>query len=72
MILFKIALLQLKTTATMEGNLEAGLDACRKAKKMGADLALFPELWNIGYQFDKVFPEFAIDIESPFIKNIKN
>lgn len=26
-----------------------GLRACRKAKKDGADIALFPEMWNCGY-----------------------
>ena len=29
-------------------NLEKGLNRCREAKSMGADLAVFPELWNIG------------------------
>src|SRR6185437_11507717 len=29
-------------------NLEIGLGNCRKAKALGADLAFFPELWNIG------------------------
>lgn len=26
-----------------------GLSACRKAKELGADLALFPEMWSSGY-----------------------
>ena len=47
---FKIALLQLCSTPTQAGNLEKGLDYCRRAKAMGADLALFPEMWNNGYR----------------------
>lgn len=45
----KIALLQLLPTGTVEGNLQKGLDACRQAKAMGADIALFPEMWSNGY-----------------------
>lgn len=46
-----VALLQLLPTGTLEGNLEKGLFACRKARSMGADVALFPEMWSTGYQF---------------------
>ena len=46
-----VALLQLLPTGTLEGNLEKGLSACRKARSMGADIALFPEMWSTGYQF---------------------
>ncbi len=46
---FCAALLQLLPTGTLQGNLEKGLDACRRAKTMGADLALFPDMWNCGY-----------------------
>ena len=34
-----VALLQLLPTGTLEGNLEKGLFACRKARSMGADIA---------------------------------
>ncbi len=68
MIPFNIALLQLKTSDTIENNLKIGIEACKEAKSKGADLALFPELWNIGYQFDKVSPEFSIGIESNFVR----
>ena len=30
-------------------NLKKGIEACRRAAAMGADLALFPEMWNTGY-----------------------
>ena len=34
-----------------EANLAKGEEFCRRARDMGADVALFPELWNIGYTF---------------------
>lgn len=37
-----IALLQILPGETREENLETGINACRKAKEMGADIALFP------------------------------
>lgn len=45
----KVALLQLLPQQNCEANLEKGLAACKKAKAMGADIALFPEMWNVGY-----------------------
>ena len=45
----KVALLQLLPGKSQEENLKKGLDFCRKAKTMGADIALFPEMWNCGY-----------------------
>ena len=45
----KIALLQIAPCGTLEGNLEKGIAACRKAKDLGADIALFPEMWSNGY-----------------------
>lgn len=67
----KIALLQLTPTGSLQGNLEKGLDACRKAKKMGADLALFPEMWSNGYAiYDRPGSEWmaeAIPTDSNFI-----
>lgn len=45
----KIALLQISPCGTLEKNLEKGIRSCRQAKKMGADIALFPEMWNCGY-----------------------
>ena len=45
----KIALLQIAPTGTLEGNLNKGIEWCRNAKKSGADIALFPEMWSSGY-----------------------
>lgn len=44
-----IALLQLLPGLTPEENLSIGLQACETAKAMGADIALFPEMWSTGY-----------------------
>ena len=45
----KIALLQIAPTGSLEGNLTKGIAACREAKALGADIALFPEMWSCGY-----------------------
>lgn len=44
-----IALLQIAPGPTLEANLQKGLSACRQASAMGADIALFPEMWSNGY-----------------------
>ena len=46
---FRVALLQMIPGKTQEENLQKGIEFCRRAKAMGADLALFPEMWNNGY-----------------------
>jgi predicted amidohydrolase len=46
----KVALLQLPgTSADPDANLHDGEAACREAASRGADIALFPELWQTGY-----------------------
>ena len=45
----KVALLQLMPAGSLEANMTKGLQACRDAKSMGADIALFPEMWSSGY-----------------------
>lgn len=51
MSILKVALLQLMPGCGVEENYCIGEDACRKAKALGADIALFPEMWSIGYTF---------------------
>lgn len=46
----KIALLQISPCDTLAENLGKGVDACRKAHALGADIALFPEMWSNGYR----------------------
>jgi predicted amidohydrolase len=46
-----VALLQLLSAGTdIATNRERGEDACRRAKDLGADIALFPEMWSVGYE----------------------
>ena len=46
-----VALLQIQPAGSDQvANLAKGAQACRHARQMGADIALFPEMWNIGYQ----------------------
>lgn len=47
---FTVALLQINSRGTdVAANQSVGASACRRAAAMGADLALFPEMWSIGY-----------------------
>jgi N-carbamoylputrescine amidase len=48
-MVFTVALLQIAPFGNDQSrNLAKGLQCCRDAKSLGADLAVFPELWNIG------------------------
>ncbi len=68
----KIALLQIAPCGTLAGNLEKGIEYCRKAKALGADIALFPEMWSNGYRiYDRPVDEWraeAISADSDFIR----
>lgn len=72
MNLLKIALLQIAPTGSLAGNLEKGTAACRQAKELGADIALFPEMWNNGYRiYGRPAEEWkaeAISAESEFVR----
>lgn len=59
----KIAILQISPFKTdQRGNLLKGDRYCRKAKKKNADIILFPEMWNIGYEiFNEVSYESGSD-----------
>ena len=60
----KLALLQLMPGNSLEENLAKGADACKKAKKMGADIALFPEMWSSGYKISENIEELKTDAVS--------
>ncbi len=66
-----IALLQIKPCSTLEENLHKGVQACKKAKLLGADLALFPEMWSNGYHiYGRPVEEWtaeAISLQSDFV-----
>ncbi|WP_295152691.1 carbon-nitrogen hydrolase family protein [uncultured Ruminococcus sp.] len=67
----KIALLQMTPTGTLAGNLEKGIAACKKAKALGADITLFPEMFSIGYDiYDRpaeVWTAEAIPADDEFV-----
>lgn len=66
-----IALLQLTPGGTLSENLEKGLAACRSAKALGADIALFPEMWSNGYRiYDRpaeIWTAEAVSAQSDFV-----
>lgn len=67
----KVALLQLRPGESIEENLQKGLTACRQAKEMGADIALFPEMWSVGYRISEDIEDLkaaAISAESSFVR----
>lgn len=75
-----IALLQIKSQPDTALNFKKGTDFCREAAKNGADIAMFPELYNIGYSgvdFEKpdVLEKWhrkAITRDDDFIKHFQN
>ena len=70
----KIALLQLLPNGTLEGQLSKGMDACKKARDMGADIALFPEMWSDGYalpQDRQELDELSVDLDGDFVQNFR-
>ena len=73
--ILKIALLQIMPADSLQENLEKGLDACIRAKKLGADIALFPEMWSSGYCIPEDIGELknlAIDEDSDFVCEFQN
>lgn len=65
-----IALFQLLPTLSLEGQLSKGLEACRQAKAMGADIALFPEMWSCGYtlpQEEAALDALAVERDGDFV-----
>lgn len=70
MSVFSVALLQLISEKTQFDNLQKGIEYCRRAKSMGADIALFPEMWNNGYTIPSEGEDCqkgAISADSPFV-----
>lgn len=68
----KIALLQLLSEGNLDAQFTKGKTACIKAKEMGADLALFPEMWSNGYylpQEERAVDKLAVAADSGFIRS---
>ena len=72
MTTLRIALLQLAFNGEPQAK---GERYCREAKAAGADIALFPEMWNIGYRFPDVgsdhsrWAEQAVSAGGEFVRN---
>ncbi len=66
-----IALLQLLPGKDTEQQLQIGTDACVRAKEMGADIALFPEMWSDGYAIPQdaaLLDRLAVANDSDFVR----
>ena len=86
--IFKVAMLQMERSSDININIEKGIDFCKKAKELGADIALFPEMWSNGYEIlfrgllkdqkdldmnkVKEWQDRAIDNSSEYIKTFTN
>lgn len=78
--LLKVALLQMTSCGNDQaGNQVRGEEFCRRARAMGADIALFPEMWNIGYTLPapadaaarETWQQSAIGREDAFIQHFQ-
>jgi predicted amidohydrolase len=75
--LIRIALLQMTACVDdQNANLEKGEAFCRRAGEIGADIALFPEMWNVGYSLNylnenNLWQEKAISREDRFITHFQ-
>lgn len=78
--MLKVALLQMRAEGANEAaNLAKGEAFCRQAAAMDADIALFPEMWNVGYFFyDPNLPQararwlaLAITLDGPFVSHFR-
>ena len=62
--------MQLMPDASLDENLEKGIEYCRKAKAAGADIALFPEMWSCGYTISRdihTLKQEAVAAEGEFV-----
>lgn len=71
----KVALLQIRAGDTLTATLKKGVSFCRRAKEMGADLALFPEMFSNGYRlYGRPVSEWmkeAIPADHPFVREFE-
>lgn len=69
----RIAFLQLLPGGSLREQEEIGEKALRRAKELGADIALFPEMWSCGYDFPgdpkdaQALEQLAIGPADPFL-----
>lgn len=70
----KIAFLQVMPGKSLDENFSIGKNACIEAKKKGADIALFPEMWSDGYdlpQDHNALNRLAIGKECAFLTGFR-
>ena len=70
----RIALLQLLPCGSLQGQLEKGIEACKRAKELGADIALFPEMWSDGYELPQdtqKLRELAVPADGAFVETFR-
>ena len=73
--MLKIAFLQLESCGKLSENTDKGIEACKKAAAMGADIALFPEMWSTGYTIPQdrdSLSRLAIPLYSSYINSFRN
>lgn len=79
--IIKVALLQMTGCGhDRDANLAKGDAFCRRARTMGADVALFPEMWSVGMTFydpkregdRQRWQALAISRDDPFIIHFRN
>ncbi|MGC9974536.1 MAG: carbon-nitrogen hydrolase family protein [Gaiellaceae bacterium] len=74
-----VSLLQLRSPGPdPERALREGERACREAARLGADVALFPEMWQIGYawwddfgQAREMYAALATETDGPFVGHFR-
>jgi predicted amidohydrolase len=75
-----VALLQIEAAGQdQEENLRRGEQACREAAALGADIALFPEMWNVGYTLEvdgepedlEAVRARAVSRDGPFVQHFR-
>ncbi|HEX3053412.1 MAG TPA: carbon-nitrogen hydrolase family protein [Aggregatilineaceae bacterium] len=76
----RVALLQMNPEETLHANQIKGELYCRQAAALGADIALFPEMWSNGYRFPVLtdpaaverWQSQAISRDHPLIEHFQN
>jgi predicted amidohydrolase len=80
MSMLRIALLQMAPSGDdIEANRAKGDAFCRRACAEGADIALFPEMWSVGYMWPNADDEagverwrgLAVSSDSPFVEHFR-
>jgi len=80
MTVVNVALLQMVASGgDQQANLAKGEAFCRRAKSLGADIVLFPEMWSIGYTLPRVSApheqaawwRHAIDSQDHFVRHFQ-